>query len=1244
MYAASSRNLWLELQRRYGSSNGPMIYQIRRDISSVNQGPNDGSLARFRKRHFLFMSVEKQRSVHTELAENTNHIAYQLVMKENMRDHAEKPVFKRRQYVDKKSLTCVHCHKTGHTKDSCFKLHGVPEWYTSLTDQKKKGAGGGKGFVANVDVKQQSEQGTQLNVAANQSSNMSALVSELLKMVKSANTQPTDPLHVDYANYVEYNKDFAGNISTPNVLDLSYWIIDTGATNHICGDITLFQSYTTPTHNQFIILPDGSKKIVMYTGTIQLSTTIVLDHVLYIPGFSVNLLSVSQLCASNSVSFSFFEKCCILQDQVSKATLAIGHLFKKLYVFKQGLHSTSKSVNCLAGDVSCSVSAGCNSSIWHQRLGHVFAYTLDHIPVIKLKDVSNKIPCDVCHFAKQPRHPFPLSDSHSSSLFDLIHIDLWGPYKEFTISGCNYILSIVDDHSRALWTYLLKDKSQTPYILTSFCNMILTQFGIRIKSIRSDNGSEFLNHHCHSLFQNLGIIHQTTCAYTPQQNGRVERKHRHLLDVARALLFQASLPIKFWGDSILTATFLINRTPTKLLGWKSPFEILYGTPPTYNQLRVFGCLCFSASTTPHKSKFQKRAHKCILIGYAMHKKAYKLFDINLNQVIFSRDVIFYEHIFPYASTATPSSSIPLPIAPNICSDDCVSTSDSSIQPSSSSALDSPAHIPQSSDILATTPLSNTESLHSTHLSPQLLRRSSRIIHRPTRFDDFICHTSTPAILHTHNTAYMSFVATLSILQEPKSFAEAVKYPEWRQAMHEEIQALEHNKTWRMTPLPDGKKAIGCKWVYKLKLKADGNVDRYKARLVAKGYNQIEGIDYTDSFSPVAKVVTVRLFLTIATSHGWPIHQLDVNNAFLHGYLDEDLYMLPPEGYSVEPGMVCKLERSLYGLKQASRQWNEEFTTKLQEFGFMQSSHDYCLFVKTTDSRLLALLVYVDDILLTGSSLEEIQAVKSYLHDLFTIKDIGEARYFLGLEIARNSKGSYVAQTKYILDIVKDTGLLEAKAASTPLPQGLKLTSDCGALLQNPDSYRRLVGRLLYLSFTRPDISHSVQQLSQFLKHPCELHMFVALHVVRYLKGYPSKGLFLPALNSFTLTAYSDADWASCPDSRRSLTGCHAHYRKSVFHERTKHIEIDCHVVRNAYKEGLIDLSYARSSEQLADVFTKVLPLPAFSSLTSKLGLVSLAPSPACGGADEIGSAGAAMFELKNGVTAHRTEDAALENG
>ncbi|KAL2228858.1 UNVERIFIED_CONTAM: Retrovirus-related Pol polyprotein from transposon RE2 [Sesamum indicum] len=257
--------------------------------------------------------------------------------------------------------------------------------------------------------------------------------------------------------------------------------------------------------------------------------------------------------------------------------------------------------------------------------------------------------------------------------------------------------------------------------------------------------------------------------------------------------------------------------------------------------------------------------------------------------------------------------------------------------------------------------------------------------------------------------------------------------------------------------------------------------------------------------------------------------------------------------------------------------------------------------------------------------------------------------------------------------------MQAKAASTPLPSGIKLSSDAGALLRNPDSFRRLVGRLLYLSFTRPDISHAVQQLSQYLNHPCDAHWNAALHVVKYLKGCPSLGLFLPADNSLVLQGYCDADWASCSNSRRSLTGfclflgpaliswktkkqstvsrstAEAEYRSlaatvcelrwisylladfgvhvslpislfcdnkaalhilanPVFHERTKHIEIDCHLVRNAYKEGFIDPVLVRSFAQLADVFTKALPLKVFGSFLSKLGLVSFAPSPTCGGA------------------------------
>ncbi|KAL0457729.1 UNVERIFIED_CONTAM: Retrovirus-related Pol polyprotein from transposon RE1 [Sesamum latifolium] len=252
-------------------------------------------------------------------------------------------------------------------------------------------------------------------------------------------------------------------------------------------------------------------------------------------------------------------------------------------------------------------------------------------------------------------------------------------------------------------------------------------------------------------------------------------------------------------------------------------------------------------------------------------------------------------------------------------------------------------------------------------------------------------------------------------------------------MKEEIEALEKNKTWDITPLPTGKRAIGSKWVFKLKLNSDGSVNRYKARLVAKGYNQIEGIDYTDSFSPVAKTVTVRVFLAIASAYSWLIYQLDINNAFLHGHLEEEVYMHPPEGYTVDAGMVCRLKKSLYGLKQASRRWNHEFTSKLADYGFIQSAHDNCLFLKHAESGYLALLVYVDDILLTGPSEDSIADVKRYLDDLFTIKDLGYAKYFLGLEIARSHDGNSITQRKYIEDIIADTGMSGARPALTPLP-------------------------------------------------------------------------------------------------------------------------------------------------------------------------------------------------------------------
>ncbi|KAL2232051.1 UNVERIFIED_CONTAM: Retrovirus-related Pol polyprotein from transposon RE1, partial [Sesamum indicum] len=558
--------------------------------------------------------------------------------------------------------------------------------------------------------------------------------------------------------------------------------------------------------------------------------------------------------------------------------------------------------------------------------------------------------------------------------------------------------------------------------------------------------------------------------------------------------------------------------PTTVLNWKTPYEVLYDKPPTYSHLRTIGCLCFAIKPEPHVSKFDKRASRCVFLGYPSGQKSYRLYDLETKSTFVSRNVQFRENCFPFASVQTSTPLIPLAVIP--LTDDDLEDS-TSIPRTSSSPLFS---IPPDQ--------------HSSSPSPGI-RRSMRSHNKPAWLNDFICHLPSldqSPIITSYDPAYMGFVSSLSILQEPRTYRAAASIPHWTKAMRQEIAALEQNYTWEVVPLPPDKSPIGCKWVYKTKLREDGTVERHKARLVAKGYTQIEGVDCIERFSPVAKSVTVRLFLALVTAFQWPLHQVDINSAFLHGYLDEEIFMTAPEGYFVPLGHACLLKHSLYGLKQALRQWNAEFTRGLEKFGFWQSGHDDCLFFKVLPFGFIGLLVYVDDVILMAPSLDLISQVKVYLDGLFSIKDLGCARCFLSLQIARSAAGTSITQSKYIHDIIRDCGLQSAKLVATPLPSGIKLHSAFGAPLADPERYRRLVGCLLYLCFTRPDISHSAQQLSQFIQTPCQSHWRAVLHLVHYLSSCLDLGLFFPSSNSLQLQAFCDADWGACLDSRCSLTG------------------------------------------------------------------------------------------------------------
>ena len=542
-------------------------------------------------------------------------------------------------------------------------------------------------------------------------------------------------------------------------------------------------------------------------------------------------------------------------------------------------------------------------------------------------------------------------------------------------------------------------------------------------------------------------------------------------------------------------------------------------------------------------------------------------------------------------------------------------------------------------------------------APSPPRRRTRMQHgiiKPKKFTD-------------GTIRYGNFCAT----GEPENLQEALDDPRWKKAMEEEYTALKRNQTWHLVEAKQGNNLIDCKWVYKIKKKADGSVDRYKARLVAKGFRQRYGIDYEDTFSPVVKIATVRLVLSLAISRGWCLRQLDVQNAFLHGVLEEEVYMKQPPGFEDDnaPHLVCRLDKAIYGLKQAPRAWYARLSSKLIDLGFKASKSDTSLFIYQRSGIVIYMLIYVDDIIVTSSSSE---AVTALLHDLrkdFALKDLGNLHYFLGIEVQRDKQELLLSQEKYAQEILSRVGMIKCKAAPTPLSTSEKLSSHEGELLGPEDStrYRSIVGALQYLTLTRPDLAYSVNKVCQFLHAPTTEHWSAVKRILRYLQNTLNVGLKIEKSSSMLLSAFSDADWAGSVDDRKSTGGfaiffgsnliswsarkqatvsrssTEAEYKamanataeliwlesllvelgvqlaqppilwcdnlgatylsaNPVFHARAKHIEIDFHFVRERVVKKQLQVRLIPSKDQVADGFTKALPVRKLEEFKNNLNL------------------------------------------
>jgi transposase InsO family protein len=1259
-----------------------------------------------------------------------------------VRAHLAATLALRRAQVEstgRKWVECSYCHKQGHIADNCWQQY--PEKRT-----KRKGKRARDSNLADEDPAQEARPAPQSNKdpSTNGRTSTSSTMPKTRVLTINIRQGVSDGTNRPAAlNMRTSEQDPDSRVDKTS--ERTEWYLDSGASRHVCGHRNRMTNYKPMTplavvgaNNQALFAQGvGDIHAWLSPATAQASPMIpvTLCDVLYVPGISCNLLAVTPLVKAG-YRVVFEGNAALLQDGSTHLTwgevrlLASEGLF---HVFTIPRMETTATVGALR--LTTTTERG---RLWHDRLGHLNAQQMEQLHSGRLIDskVDNEFSCDSCQAGKSHRAAMPTAATHRSTRpLQLVHSDICGPINVQSLGGVRYLLTFVDDFSRYIAIYLTQGRTGRDVLdcFRDYKTWAETTTGNTVVALRTDGAAEYVHGVFNDFIVEHGITRQVTPAYTPQHNGVAERVNRTIFNGIRCMLHRAGLSTFLWPEAARTAVFIRNRCPSRSIDrGRTPQELWTGDKPSLDLLRVFGCIAHVHVPKERRgNKLSDRSIQCIHVGYSLESKAYRLYDPASKKIIISRDVTFEEQRFVTAgtplsrgvigegeqSTSQPQDADALarPDA-QLCETGAAATIEIIGHKDNLEAKDGHADLQPAEDNMddGEDPL---DLLPLSHLlpnygqpavgpaAPQLpasepavqppvqpivgQRRSVRGGpggHASSRSRDAQARQQAVGALYAAVGA-----AVQAVEDEPNSYEDAMRRDDrqlWHAAMVSEVDSIQRNGTWELIELPEGRQAIGCKWVFKIKRKADGSIDRYKARLVAKGYSQQAGIDYHETFAPVAKFTSIRLLLALAAHYDYEVHQMDVRTAFLNGDLDVDIYMRQPDGF-VEPGhghLVCHLKKSLYGLKQAGRAWYHKIHAALVALQFSPLVSDTCVYVRRTDGHVIFVALYVDDLLLVTDSLPLLATLKHDLSNRFEMTDLGEVQYILGLQVTRDRlrRTLTLSQAEYVRRLLERYGMLNSRPTDTPIATGTRLSQDdCPTVPVVPvpsmqgHSYAAIVGGLMYAMLgTRPDLAFAVASLSRFTSNPGEPHMQALKRVLRYLHGTVNHQLMYdgregnkghPSNTSGTLLGYCDADWAASMDDRRSVTGWvflvaggaiswQSQRQKSVAlstveaeymaasnatkeavwlrtllnelgetqsnattiltdnqgsialaknpeqHQRSKHIDIRYHFIRERIADGVVRLEYVPGTEMVADHLTKPLAKDAHNLCARRMGL------------------------------------------